>query len=90
MSEDSIICRCQEVTRAQIEQAINEGAATGEGVKKRTQAGMGLCQGKTCQRLVARIIAEKTGTSLADIIPPTFRPPVRPVKMGVIHGERSE
>lgn len=77
--DDIIICRCQEVTRQEILQAIADGAVTVDGVKKRTRAGMGLCQGKTCERLIARIVAEQTGKPLAEILPPTFRAPVRPV-----------
>ena len=77
--DDIIICRCQEVTRQEILQAIADGAVTVDGVKKRTRAGMGLCQGKTCERLIARIVAKQTGKPLAEILPPTFRAPVRPV-----------
>ena len=77
--EDIIICRCQEVTREEILQAIAEGATTVDGVNKRTRAGMGLCQGKTCERLVAKIVSEQTGKPLAEVFPPTFRAPVRPV-----------
>ena len=57
MEEDIIICRCQEVTRQEILDAIADGATTVDGVKRRTRAGMGLCQGKTCERLVQKIIA---------------------------------
>lgn len=80
---DVIICRCQEVTKGEIRQAIAEGAFTVDGVKRRTRGGMGLCQGKTCQRLIARIIAEETGIPLAQILPGTVRPPVRPLPAGI-------
>jgi NAD(P)H-nitrite reductase large subunit len=82
--DDVIICRCQEVSRGEILKAIAGGARTVDGVKKRTRAGMGLCQGKSCQRLVAQIIAKETGRNMADLPPPTFRAPVRPVKIGII------
>lgn len=85
-----LICRCREVTEDDIRAAIADGATTIEGVKRRTQAGMGLCQGKSCQRLVARIIAQETGKSLAELLPPTARPPVRPVKIGTIAGGANE
>ena len=88
--EDIIICRCQEVTRQDILDAIADGATTVDGVKRRTRAGMGLCQGKTCERLVAKIIAEETGRPMADIIPPKSRIPVRPVKIGIIGGGEVE
>ena len=88
--EDVIICRCQEVTRQEIIDAIADGATTVDGVKRRTRAGMGLCQGKTCERLVARIIAEQTGRPMSEIMPPKSRIPVRPVKIGIIGGEQDE
>ena len=88
--EDIIICRCQEVTRQDILDAIADGATTVDGVKRRTRAGMGLFQGKTCERLVAKIIAEETGRPMADILPPKSRIPVRPVKIGIIGGGEVE
>ncbi|HIV14107.1 MAG TPA: (2Fe-2S)-binding protein [Candidatus Pullilachnospira stercoravium] len=90
MDNDIIICRCQEVTKQEILDAIADGAVTVDGVKRRTRAGMGLCQGKTCQRLVAKLIAEQTGRPMAEILPPTSRMPVRPVKIGIIGGARDE
>lgn len=88
--EDLIICRCQEVTKQDILDAIADGATTVDGVKRRTRAGMGLCQGKTCERLVARIISEETGKPMAEILPPKSRIPVRPVKIGIIGGTDDE
>jgi NAD(P)H-nitrite reductase large subunit len=89
--DEVIICRCQEVTRGEILLAIADGARTVDGVKKRTRAGMGLCQGKSCQRLVAQIAARETGRSMADLPPPVFRAPVRPVKIGIVtRGEGNE
>ena len=79
-SKDEIICRCQEVTRGEIERAIEMGATTMNELKRFTHAGMGLCQGRTCRRLVKRILAEKTGKPLSEIEPSTYRSPVRPVK----------
>ena len=45
MGEELIICRCQEVTEKEILEAIADGATTVDGVKRRTRACMGLCQG---------------------------------------------
>lgn len=88
MNDDILICRCQEVTKKEILDAIADGATTIDGVKRRVRAGMGLCQGKTCERLVARMIAEETGQNPADILPQKSRMPVRPVKIGIIGGNR--
>lgn len=78
------ICRCEEVTEDEIRQAIAEGAASISGVKRRTGAGMGLCQGRTCRRLVASLIAAETGLSPGEIEPPTTRPPVRPITVDAL------
>ncbi len=79
-----MICRCEEVTGEEIRQAVRDGADTIAGVKRRTRAGMGLCQGHTCSKLVARIIAEETGKPLAEILPATIRPPVRPIPIKIL------
>lgn len=85
-NNDVLICRCQEVTRGDILRAIADGATTIDGVKRRVRSGMGLCQGKTCERLVARILAEETGRPMAEIYPQKSRMPVRPVKISTIGG----
>jgi len=82
-SDDLVICRCEEITRGEIKAAIRNGMSTLNGVKRVTRAGMGLCQGQTCQQLVARILTEELGLSAAEIDPTTARGPVRPLKLGV-------
>ena len=81
--EEVLICRCQEVTEQEILDAIRDGATTVDGVKRRTRACMGLCQGKTCGRLVQRIVAQETGKDPAEVLPQKSRMPVRPVKISV-------
>ena len=79
-----LICRCEEVTEEEIRKAVHDGADTVDAVKRRTRAGMGLCQGHTCSKLIARIISEETGKPLAEIMQKSARPPVRPVMAKVI------
>jgi bacterioferritin-associated ferredoxin len=81
--DDMIICRCEEITKGEIKAAIRNGMQTVNGIKRITRAGMGLCQGQTCQRLVIQIIAEELRQSVADIEPTTARGPVRPLKLAV-------
>lgn len=87
MSDDILICRCQEVSKEEIFQAIKDGAVTVDGVKRRTRACMGLCQGKTCGRLVEKIVSQETGTPPAEVLPQKSRMPVRPVKIGSFGGD---
>jgi len=81
MSEDDdlIICRCEEVTQGEILEVMEMGAEALNEVKRLTRAGMGLCQGRICRRLVMQIYAEKIGKKLEEIKPTTYRPPVRPI-----------
>jgi len=80
-NRDLIICRCEEVSEEEILEAYESGADTVDAVKRRTRAGMGLCQGRTCRLLVSRILAKKKGETTGDQTPPSFRPPVRPIKL---------
>jgi len=86
MGDELIICRCQEVTESEIKAAIADGATNVDGVKRRTRACMGLCQGKTCGRLVQNLVARGTGQAPADVLPQKSRMPARPVKIGAVGG----
>jgi len=81
---DQIVCRCEEVTKGEIIKAINDGATTIEEIKRKTRAGMGLCQSKTCFRAIQRILAEVSGQPVAAVLPYTSRPPVRPISIGIL------
>ena len=81
--DDLIVCRCEEVTVGDIKKAIAEGAKTVEGIKKRTRAGMGLCQGRTCSKLVSRILGSELGIKPNEIEPDRVRMPIKPVAFGV-------
>ncbi len=76
---DLIICRCEEITKQEIIDAICEGYTTVHTVRKRTRAGMGFCQGKTCGRLIQQLINQYTDFEPAEIDPARVRPPVRPI-----------
>jgi glycerol-3-phosphate dehydrogenase len=64
-----IVCRCEQVTRAEILQAIHSpiGAQTVSAVKMRTRAGMGRCQGGFCGPEVVRLLAEELGIAMTDV-----------------------
>lgn len=81
---DTIVCRCEEITLREVLEAIRHGAGDVDAVKRMTRAGMGLCQGKTCGRLVACIIARETGQPVANIRAVTPRHPVRPVPARIL------
>lgn len=79
------VCRCEEIDVATIARAISEGATTINDVKRRTRAGMGICQGIFCTRSIAEMIHE-TGIPLEAIEPMTARPPARLMPVGELAG----
>ncbi|AOY78469.1 (2Fe-2S)-binding protein [Clostridium formicaceticum] len=81
-----LVCRCEEVTVGEIKEAIRQGACDITGIKRRTRAGMGLCQGRTCEKLVQQILRQELGSSPEEISASTPRPPVRPVAFGALGG----
>ena len=64
-----MICRCEEVTRGEILDAIrtNPAALDVDGIKRRTRSGMGRCQGGFCMPQVLEILAEELGKNPDDI-----------------------
>ncbi|MDD6428235.1 MAG: (2Fe-2S)-binding protein [Lachnospiraceae bacterium] len=82
IDDDMIVCRCEEVTAGEIREAVRDGAKDVVGVKRRTRAGMGLCQGRTCEKLVMAIIARELSKRPDQVGTSSARPPVRPVTFG--------
>lgn len=77
LPDDTQICRCEEVRAVDIRQAIAEGAHTINDVKRRTRAGMGVCQGIFCTRSIATMIHTSANVPLESLVPMTARPPAR-------------
>lgn len=64
-----IVCRCETITEGEIRDAIRApaGARDVDGVKRRTRAGMGRCQGGFCGSKVVEILAEELGVPMNEI-----------------------
>ncbi len=62
-----IICRCEKVSKAEIIAAIRGGATTLDGIKFRTRAGMGRCQGGYCTLRLIKILAGESGIPYEQI-----------------------
>ena len=79
---EALICRCECVTAASVAEAIAEGNLTLNDIKRRTRAGMGICQGIFCLNAIAeRLIA--AGVVSDQIEPMTARPPTRLIPVGL-------
>ncbi len=68
-SYGKIVCRCEQITEGEIIRALTENPPANDidGVKRRTRAGMGRCQGGFCQPYVAELIAKVKGVNLEDV-----------------------
>ncbi len=64
-----IVCRCEQITEAEILQAIRRpvGAKTMDAVKRRVRAGMGRCQSGFCGPQVIAILARELGISEYEV-----------------------
>lgn len=80
----TIICRCEDVSVDEVRKLIAKGYRTPDEIKRLSRCGMGLCQGKTCRNLLLQEIAAATGRQVKDVPMSTFRPPTKPVKLGLV------
>ena len=88
MADKILICRCEDLTQEEIEQAIDEGYSTLDELKCRLRLGMGPCQGRSCISLARRVLCQKTSKTQEEIILPSSRPPVVPVSLGTLASDK--
>lgn len=81
---ETIICRCEQISLAEIRNAIAVGAQTVTDIKNLTRSGMGNCQGRTCSSIITRILAIETGRSFNDVGYSGIRPPIHPIPLADI------
>lgn len=78
-----LVCRCEDVTLHELDDAIGRGYDDIESLKRYTGFGTGYCQGKSCLATCARRLVER-GFSAA--LPFTPRPPFHPLALGALAG----
>ena len=83
---ETIICRCEEISRAEIEDAVRVGAVDLNQLKSWTRAGMGPCQGRMCGESVG-IIAGACWGGGERAAPWTGRLPLRPIPLDALIGD---
>jgi NAD(P)H-nitrite reductase large subunit len=84
--DDTIVCRCKEITLGEIREALAEGAVDMNEVKRMTGMAMGHCQGRMCGPALQEIIAREKKIPLRDIGYLNPRPPVKPVPLSALAG----
>jgi glycine/D-amino acid oxidase-like deaminating enzyme len=86
LRDDTVVCRCEEVTAGRLRQEIADGLTGLAALKKATRAGMGRCQGRFCAATVARLCPDSPAES--GFAAP--RAPVRPVPASALMFEAPE
>ena len=87
-SPKCLVCTCEDVTRVELEEALDAGLQDLESLKRYTGLGTGPCQGKSCLTLTRAVIAAKLGDAVARQAGTiTFRAPTTPIPLGHLAGD---
>lgn len=81
LTDDTLLCRCEEVTVGEVRRAIDEGASTVSALRMLTRAGMGRCQGRMCGTPVADLLARQLDQPIEAVGQASPRPPVVPIPL---------
>lgn len=83
-ADETIACRCEEVTAGAIRAAARLGATGPNQLKAYLRCGMGPCQGRFCAPTTAALIAEVRGLPPEDVAPLRPRAPYKPITVGAL------
>lgn len=81
-SDETVICRCEEVTAGALREYVDLGCSGPNQVKSYGRCGMGPCQGRQCGLTVAEVIADARGIHPRDVGYFRIRPPIKPITLG--------
>ncbi|WP_031035550.1 NAD(P)/FAD-dependent oxidoreductase [Streptomyces sp. NRRL F-5650] len=82
LTDETVVCRCEEVTAGAVRTARTDGAHDHRQVKQLTRAGMGWCQGRMCGPAVHCLTARGRGRAYE----PAERLVATPVTLGALAG----
>ena len=82
VGDDTVVCRCENVTLAEIRGALDGGHTSLNAIKRQVRAGMGWCGGRTCLHAVAALAELHGGAASAIMMTP--RPLARPVSLAAL------
>jgi len=82
--DETIVCRCEDVTVGDIRTAVKMGLKTPAALKLAVRTGMGNCQGRTCGPVIFDLLSGIGGLTPKELQPLTVRPPVKPVSVAAL------
>jgi bacterioferritin-associated ferredoxin len=80
-NDDTVVCRCEDVTWGTVRRAVESGAMKVQAVRGLTRCGMGYCQGRTCGPALNSLVAALTGAHPGQVGDLDSRPVVMPVAL---------
>ena len=87
-NEDTLVCRCEEVTVKDIRKALSTGVNSPDKIKSLVRCGMGPCQARMCGLSVSEIIADQRKISPEDVGYFKIRSPIRPITLAQLAGTK--
>lgn len=90
VSDDTILCRCEEITAGEVRNACRDlDASEINRAKAFTRVGMGRCQGRMCGLSAMAVMAHALGVELADVGRMRGQAPIKPLTIGAtLAGDR--
>jgi|HubBroStandDraft_2_1064218.scaffolds.fasta_scaffold13484_3 thioredoxin reductase len=89
-TDETVICRCEERTVADLDAIIADGVRDPNIVRALSRIGMGRCQGRNCASNVAAAIARRANCPPELVAPLSVRPPIKPVPVAALAEERPQ
>lgn len=90
-NDQTLVCRCEEISAGQIREAVRAGHLDSDSVKFYLRCGMGPCQGRQCASAVAHLIADEQQCPVSESRTFRVRPPIHHLSLAQLaHLERSE
>ena len=90
LADDTLVCRCEEVTWGDVQVAWHDGADNLYGIKLWSRVGMGRCQGRICGDTVAALLAERFNVDQKQLRFNKPRLPLRPVPLNRVSESLSD
>jgi len=87
--DDTILCRCEEITLKEIKKALADGTIQAKDLKRMTRIGMGACEGRMCGPALIEIMRHQPNASPKGpgcLLP---RPSIKPITLGVLAASKN-
>ena len=88
-TDDTVICRCEDVTLKQLKAALADDTIQIKDLKRMTRIGMGPCEGRMCGPSIIEMMRHRLNAVAEDVGYLKPRPSIKPVALGVLAGNNS-